>query len=197
MVNTSPGQSIFIIVRLSARPFSGLVGRADYPTVLPVMNDTVVLFPLLFILQGGYKHLGCLISLASQPCSIWTFNWWIGYWGSFWGTMSLASLEGVRKWSGTLWRILSHHRFLRNLLSISFRPIFSVVSALVLGLLFFCALIWRVYLGSCLSPKAFPFSWGSKILGGTAPSLRAMSWDIFYLHSCFIFQWWRRSLGIS
>ena len=39
-----------------------------------------------------------------------------------------------------------------------------------------------------LVPKGSLFSWISEILGGTAPRLRAMSWEVFSLPSCFIVQ---------
>ena len=111
--------------------------------------------------------------------------------------MSLTSFEGVPKWSGNLWRIFYYWKFSRELLSFSFRLILSVVSSLFSGLLFYSALVWRVYLGSCLSPKGFLFYRGSKILGGTDPRLQEMYSIIFSLPSCLVIQRQRMSLGIS
>ena len=56
----------------------------------------------------------------------------------------------------------------------------------------FLAVFWALLL-----PKGSLFSWGSKILGGTHLRLRAISWELLFLPSCFVFQWQRRSLGIS
>ena len=83
--------------------------------------------------------------------------------------MSLTSLEGFTKLSGDLRMILSHWKFPRKLLRISFRLIFSVVSALVSRLLFSSDLVWRISSGSCFSEKGLLFYGGSEIIGGTDP----------------------------
>ena len=43
--------------------------------------------------------LRCLLSLASQPCLIWTFTWGLRSWGSCRGCLSPMSLERVPKLS--------------------------------------------------------------------------------------------------
>ena len=40
--------------------------------------------------------------------------------------------------------------------------------------------------GLLLLPKGSLFSRGSKILGGDDPRLRVISWEVFYLTSCFL-----------
>ena len=104
-------------------------------------------------LQGVSQHLRCLFFLDSQPCPIWTFTWGIRSWGAFLGSMSLTSSEGVPKWSFNPQRILSSWQFKCKLMSFSFFPIFSDLSALVARFLFSSAIVWRVFSGSCLYQK--------------------------------------------
>ena len=51
--------------------------------------------------------------------------------------------------------------------------------------------------GLLLLPKGSLFSRGSKILGGDDPRLRVISWEVFYLPSCFVVQRQKKYLGIS
>ena len=53
------------------------------------------------------------------------------------------------------------------------------------------------YLWDLYCPKGSLFYRVSKILGGTGLRLQLISWEGFYLPSCFIVQWLRRSIGTS
>ena len=75
-------------------------------------------------------------------------------------------------------------------------PIISEVSALVSGMLFYYALIWRIS-SALIVRKGSLFSWGSKILGGNSPRLQAMSQEVFSQSYCFVVHWQKMSIGIS
>ena len=153
-LDVSFGWSTFIIICLSARPFSGSVSEADAPTVcfLPSLAHSASSHYCLF-LQVVSQHLGFLIFLASNSCLIWVFTWGVRFWGSFWGSMSLTSLKVVPKCSGSLWLIFSIWKFPRELLRLSFRPIFSVIFSPVAGLLSSSALVWCFSSWYCLYQK--------------------------------------------
>ena len=53
------------------------------------------------------------------------------------------------------------------------------------------------FFGLLLVSKGPLFSCVSKILVGTAPRLREMSWEVLSLTYCLVVQWQRSSLGIS
>ena len=113
-------------------------------------------------LQGVSQHLGRLILMASQPCPIWTLTWVLRsvLEGPLNFLMSPAFLEGVPKWSENFLSLY----FPRKLLSFSFCPIFSEVSALVARLL----ISTRLFVGSIFRilffPKRFPVFSGLQLL---------------------------------
>ena len=137
------------------------------PRLSPAKTGMVGFFPLFFkFLQGVSQHLGCLIFLDSQMCLIWTLTRWIHFWGSFQWSMSLTSLEGVPKWSGTLWRIFCHYQFPRDLLRFFFFPILLEVSTLVLRFIYSSTLICRFSSVSYLSQNFICFIGAQKFLEG-------------------------------
>ena len=75
-VDVSLGRPTFIIVRLSARPFSGLVGNAAPPPVcfLPRLERSASSH-YFFVLQVVSKLHGYFLSLDSNMCLIWTISW--------------------------------------------------------------------------------------------------------------------------
>ena len=85
-------------------------------------------------------------------------------WGSFPFSISLTFLEGTPKWSENI-----SNSYCTRCLD-SFLPpgtlIILELSALVSGLLFYSALVWRVSLGSCLSQKVPCFIGYPKFLEG-------------------------------
>ena len=86
------------------------------------------------------------------------------YWGSFSFSTSPTFLEGVPKWSENL---SNHPRVIWiDYFLTPDPPIILEVSALVYGLLFYSALIWRVSLGSCLSQKVPYFIGAPKLSEG-------------------------------
>ena len=177
-----------------------------YPHLSPAKTSRVSLCPLFLFFKGVSQHLGWLILLASQACPIWIFTWGIRSWGSFWVSMYLTSLEGVPKWSENLWGyFLSLEISARS--DEFFFPtdhlggLWSCFWADILlhyCLAFFFPLHYCLagFFGLLLVPKGFLVSRGSGILGGTAPQLQAMSWEVFSLTSCLIFQIWIRTLWI-
>ena len=69
------GWSTFIIVIFSERQLLRSVGEVDHPPfcLLARMAQSASAHYFLF-LQDVYQHLGCLLSLASHQCPIWTFT---------------------------------------------------------------------------------------------------------------------------
>ena len=116
----------------------------------------------------------------------------------YWGFPFLFSVFDM--FLGAVWsygQILSHCTYLtRELLSLSFRMIFSAVSDFVIRFLISTRSsvggLFRIF----LVPKDSLLSWGSKIIGVAAPRLQAMSWEVFSLTACIFFKQQRRYLGI-
>ena len=80
--------------------------------------------------------------------------------------MSLEFMEGVLKCSGTIQKIFSHCKFLRNLLAFSFSPIYWWSLLLSPGC-YFPPLLLGGFLGPLACPKKVPYFIGvTKFLEG-------------------------------
>ena len=90
----------------------------------------------------------------------------------------------------------SHLQFPHELLRFYFRQILSAVSDIVAGLLFSSAIVWQVYLGSCLYSKGYLVSRCSKIPGETDTILQEIYWEVFSLPSCLVVKIPRRYIGL-
>ena len=87
LVNTSLG-GLHIYLALFSAALLGLIGKADSPLIMftPVFWSVWHLLIEFFGFTRFIVHqLRYLLSLASQPCPIWTVSWGIWCWGSFWG----------------------------------------------------------------------------------------------------------------
>ena len=107
---------------------------------------------------------------CSSPCKIWTVSWWIYSWGYFWGSIYPTSSEGVPKLSENLSnfsRVMCIDYFI-----LLYPTIISKVYAFFTGLLFYCALVWQVSLGSCLPPNITYFLGDAKFLEGMLRSCK-------------------------
>ena len=60
----------------------------------------------------------------------------------------------------------------------------------------FSQLLSGGHLWDLLVPKVSLFSSGNEIIGGTAPHLQVISWEVFSLPFCFVVQRQRESLGL-
>ena len=178
-----------LILRLPARPYSGMVGETA-PTTVSLHPPSVA---------DGFCPLGLLFLKG-----VFQTPWYFG--------------ENLRtplhSW-GSPFRFLMSDVFQRRLQSCQqiffpcpFRTNYwffaSIWSTNNIGSLYFCSR-FDLFLHShmagffrfLLIPKGSLFFWGPKILGGTDPRLWEMSSELFPLPFCFVVQWWRRYLGIS
>ena len=175
-----------LVLRLSAQPYSRLVGD-----VVPL---TVSLHPPSGAAGICLLGLFCLIGLLQTP---WTFGENLRTPLHYWGFP--FPIFFVRHFSGGSSEVVGGF-YLTGISHTRCLGFPSTWSSLWYPLLFlgwyFPPLSSGGFLWDLVCPKRFPVFSGLQNSWETAPLLQAMSWEVFSLTSCLLFQWQIIYLGM-
>ena len=154
-------QTVYLFnLRLSARPFSGLVNEAvSTPICLHLTSGVAGIFPFVFFLQYVFQ----------TPWSL----------KKTWGLRSIIEVPpfdfDVQHFPEEALKFLEKYSTVHSAQAAEVffflpdPPIISAVYALVFGLNFPSDLVWMVFLGSCLSQKVPCFAPASNVLVSLIP----------------------------